>query len=386
MKDFERLEQSHRAQSLLDEADEQGYLTLDDILEAFPEAEQDLARLEDLFLYLYDQGIKVRDEDEDLEEESAEGSDQSSAPDLSGIAVDDSVSLYFREMSHVPLLTSEEEIELAKQVEQGQEAQRQLARNGHDFQERARLQRLVEQGEEARQHLIKANTRLVVSVAKKYRGHGLPFLDLIQAGNEGLIKAVDKFDYRRGNKLGTYATWWIRQSVTRSLSQQARTIRIPVHMSDRVRKLYGVAQRMEQDMGRKPTSEEIAEELEVEPRKVRWMMRVSRRPLSLEKPVGEEGDSELGNFIEDKNVPSPTQSAERHLLRESLEEMLVSLTPREARVLRLRCGLKDGRTHTLREVGVKLGVSRERVRQIERKALRKLRHPRHRRKLRNYLS
>jgi RNA polymerase primary sigma factor len=157
-------------------------------------------------------------------------------------------------------------------------------------------------------------------------------------------------------------------------------------MSDRVRKLYGVAQRMEQDMGRKPTSEEIAEELEVEPRKVRWMMRVSRRPLSLEKPVGEEGDSELGNFIEDKNVPSPTQSAERHLLRESLEEMLVSLTPREARVLRLRCGLKDGRTHTLREVGVKLGVSRERVRQIERKALRKLRHPRHRRKLRNYLS
>jgi RNA polymerase primary sigma factor len=305
---------------------------------------------------------------------------------LSSIATDDSISLYFREMSHVPLLTYDEEVELAKRLERGREARHQLARDGHDPQERARLERLAEQGEEARRHLIKANTRLVVGIAKKYRGNGMPFLDLIQAGNLGLIKAADKFDYRRGNKFGTYATWWIRQSITRSLTQQGRTIRIPVHMSDRIRKLYRTAQRLEQDLGRRATPEEIAEEVELEPSRVRWLMRVSRRPLSLDKPVGEEGESELGSFIEDEEAPSPTQSAERRLLRESLEEMLTDLTPREVRVLRLRFGLYGDRDYTLREVGEKLGVTRERIRQIERKALRKLRHPRHSRKLRSYLS
>jgi RNA polymerase primary sigma factor len=335
---------------------------------------------------VYDSQQEAEEEKAQMEEEMDEDGDGVDAPDLSGISVDDAVSLYFKEMSHVPLLTREEEVELAKRVERGREARRQLARNGRDAQERARLELLIEQGKEAREHLIKANTRLVVSVAKKYRGHGLPFLDLIQAGNVGLIKAADKFDYRRGNKFGTYATWWIRQSITRSLSQQGRTIRIPVHMSDRITKLYRVAQRLEQDLGRRATPEEMAEELGIKPAEVRWLLRVSRRPLSLERPVGEEGETELGSFIEDESVPSPTQSAERHLLRERLEGMLTALTPREARVLRLRCGLKDGRTYTLREVGQKLGVTRERARQIERKALRKLRHPRHSRTLRSYLS
>lgn len=393
MEEIRLLEQSDGIDWLVEQADEQGYLTVDDILEAFPQAEEDLAQLEDLFEYLYEQGIDVYEDEEEAETEAVEEEldmevegDRARAPDLSNISVDDAISLYFKEMSQEPLLTQDEEVRLAKQLERGRQARSELDRDGHAPQERAALKRLIEQGEEARRHLIRANTRLVVSVAKKYRGRGLPFLDLIQAGNEGLIKAVDKFDYRRGNKLSTYATWWIRQAITRSLTQQGRTIRIPVHMSDRIRRLYGTAQRLEQDLGRQPTPEEIAEELNMEPDSVRWLLRVSRRPLSLERPVGEEGDTELGSFIEDETAPAPSQTAERHLLRESLERMLADLPPREARVLRLRTGLQDGQTHTLREVGEKLGVTRERARQIERSALRKLRHPRHRRKLRYYLS
>jgi RNA polymerase primary sigma factor len=377
-------ERSDRIAWLLDEARERGYLTLGAILEAFPEIEDDLDQLDQLVALLYDQGVEIRDPQEDSKEPSDQGeaageAARVDAPDLSRIPVYDTVSLYLREMSHVPLLTVEEEVSLTRRIERGREARRELARDGHDAEERSRLQRLIEQGEEARAHLIKANTRLVVSVAKRYRGHGLPFLDLIQAGNVGLIKAADKFDYRLGNKFCTYATWWIRQAITRSLSQQGRTIRIPVHMNARIRRVYGIAQRLEQDLGRRPTPEEIAEEM------VRWLLRVSWRPLSLERPVGKEGDSELGIFIEDERAPSPVETAERSGLREQVEKLLATLPPREARVLRLRFGMQGGRAHTLEEVGHKLGVTRERARQIACKALRKLRHPRRSRALRTFL-
>ena len=306
--------------------------------------------------------------------------------DLSGISSDDSVGLYLKEMARVPLLSTQEEIRLAKLFERGQAAQRRLSKDGQDPEERRRLERVIDEGRAAREHLIKANTRLVVSIAKKYMGRGVPFLDLIQEGNLGLMKAVEKFDYTRGYRFSTYATWWIRQTITRAIADQGRTIRVPVHMSDRIRRLYKAARHLEQERGRKPTPEEIAEELEIEPRKVRWMLKVSWRPLSLEKPIGEEEDNELGSFIEDDNSPTPTQSAYEHLLKEKMEEVLATLTPREARILRLRFGLLDGRSYTLEEVGQKFGLTRERIRQIEGKALRRLRHPRRSRQLKEYLA
>jgi len=388
----ERLKEQSHIQWLLDEAEEKGYLILDDILEAFPEAEEDLAQLEDLFAYLYAQGIEIYDSEEEAEEREAKAEEKTgeegngSGLDLSSIAADDAISLYFKEMSHIPLLTPEEEVELAKRLEQGREAQYELARDGHNPEERARLKRLIEEGEEARQRLIQANTRLVVSIAKKYIGYGVPFLDLIQEGNMGLIRAIDKFDYRRGTRLSTYATWWIRQSISRALSEQGRIIRIPIHMSDRIRKLHKTAQRLEQAHGRKPTPEEIAEEMYIEPRKVQWIMRAARQPLSLEAPVGEDEESELEQFIENTESPTPSDVASQHLLAEDVEEVLSTLTPREARIIRLRFGLQDGYSYTLKEVGEKLGLTRERIRQIESEALRKLRHPSRSRKLRNHLS
>jgi RNA polymerase primary sigma factor len=385
--------QSNKIQLLLDEADEQGYITLDNIMAVFPQAEEALPQLQDLFAYLYHQGIDIYDSEEEAEEERVKAEDESGgdgdrqgAFDLSDIPTDDTVSLYFKEMSRVPLLTREEEVELADQLERGRKAQRQLARDGHEPQERARLEHLIRQGEEARQHLIKANTRLVVSIAKRYRGHGVPFLDLIQEGNLGLMRAVEKFDHRRGNRLSTYATWWIRQSISRAIGEQGRTIRIPVHMSDRIRKLYKTAESLEQEQGRKPTPEEIADQMGIEPKKVRWMMRVSWRPFSLERPVGEEGESELAHFIESEETPAPSDVASQHLLAETMEEVLFTLTPRQARILRLRFGLQDGYSYTLKEVGERFGLTRERIRQIESEALRRLRHPRHTRKLRSHLS
>jgi RNA polymerase primary sigma factor len=389
MEKFRLQGQPNKIQVLLDKATEQGYVTLDEIMEIFPKVEEDLTQLQDLFAHLYHQGINVYDSEEEpvkAEEESDGDENRDCAFDLSDIPAGDTVSLYFREMSRVPLLTHDDEVQLANQLERGRKAQRRLARDGHKPQERARLERLVRQGKEARQQLIKANTRLVVSIAKRYRGHGVPFLDLIQEGNLGLMTAVEKFDHRRGNRLSTYATWWIRQSISRALGEQGRTIRIPIHMSDRIRKLYQTAQRLEQEQGRRPTPEEIAEEMNIPPGKVQWMMRVSRRPLSLETPVGKEGESELEHFIENEEAPAPSDVASQHLLAEKIEDVLFTLTPRQARILRLRFGLQDGHSYTLQEVGERFGLTRERIRQIESEALRRLRHPRRTRKLRSHLS
>ena len=381
---------------LVERAEMQGHLTLDDVLEAFPEVEENLEELEEVFIYLLESGIEIyedeRGETADKEvkekEESTEGERQEERDilDLSGISSDDSIGLYLKEMARVPLLTTQEEVKLAKLLERGEAAQRHLRKDGHDPEQQRKLERTIDEGRAAREHLIKANTRLVVSIAKKYMGRGVPFLDLIQEGNLGLMKAVEKFDYRRGYRFSTYATWWIRQTITRAIADQGRTIRVPVHMSDRIRKLYKTARHLEQERGRKPTPEEIAEELTLEPRKVRWMLKVSWRPLSLERPVGEEEDNELVNFIEDDSTPPPTQSANEHLLKEKMEEVLATLTPREARILRLRFGLQDGRSYTLEEVGQKFGLTRERIRQIEGKALRRLRHPRRSRQLKEYLT
>ena len=382
---------------LMQKAGDQGYLTSEDILEAFPEAEENIDQLEEVFILLQKAGIDIEDEpmeseDEMLKEamELLEGREKEGGEedqfDLSGISSDDTVGLYLKEMARVPLLIIEEEVHLAKLLERGYNAHRQFDRDGQNPAEREKLQKVIQEAKIARDHLIEANTRLVVSIAKKYMGRGVPFLDLIQEGNLGLMKAVEKFDYRRGFRFSTYATWWIRQTITRAIADQGRTIRVPVHMSDRIRRLYKAARQLEQEHGRKPTPEEIAAEMDIEPRKVQWMLKVSWRPLSLEQPVGEEEDSELGSFIEDEGVPTPTQSAYDNLLREKVEEVLATLTPREARILRLRFGLQNGRNYTLEEVGQKFGLTRERIRQIEGKALRRLRHPRRSRRLRDYLS
>ncbi len=382
--------------TLIEKAELQGYLTMGEVLEMFPDPEERLEQLEEVFMRLNEAGIEVYDEKEDTSEsgileesllhEVEEPQIDPEALDLSGISSDDTVGLYLKEMARVPLLSLEEEVELAMKLCAAQEAKRELRRDGHDPEERARLERIIEEGRQAREHLIKANTRLVVSIAKKYMGRGVPFLDLIQEGNLGLMKAVEKFDYKRGYRFSTYATWWIRQTITRAIADQGRTIRVPVHMSDRIRRLYKTARKLEQEHGRKPTLEEIANEMGLEPRKVQWMLKVSWRPLSLERPVGEEEDSELGSFIEDDSTPTPTESAYQNLLREKLEEVLSTLTPREARILRLRFGLQNGRSYTLEEVGQKFGLTRERIRQIEGKALRRLRHPRRSRQLRDYLT
>jgi RNA polymerase primary sigma factor len=395
---------------LLEKAEEQGYLTTDDVIDSFPDIDEDnIDQAEEIFVALAAAGVKLYEDKDDvpdgddeiiteLEEVSDEdlnfdfsqfadiADDDDTSFDLSGIASDDTVGLYLKEMAQVPLLSNEEEVDLARRLEQGNLAMAKLRKADIlSDAKRAELEAVAEDGRAARDHLIKANTRLVVSIAKKYIGRGVPFLDLIQEGNLGLMKAVEKFDYRRGYRFSTYATWWIRQTITRAIADQGRTIRVPVHMSDRIRRLYKTARQLEQTNGRKPTPEEIADLLEIEPRKVQWMLRVSWQPLSLEHPVGEEEDSELGSFIEDETTPTPTESVHDNLLREKVEEMLATLTPREARILRLRFGLQNGRSYTLEEVGQKFGLTRERIRQIEGKALRRLRHPRRSRRLRDYL-
>ncbi len=306
---------------------------------------------------------EVLDEDEEPETEEAEDKEDGTDIDLSvpeGVALDDPVRMYLKEIGRVPLLTAEEEVELAKRMEMGDR--------------------------EAKQRLIESNLRLVVSIAKRYVGRGMAFLDLIQEGNMGLIKAVEKFDYRKGYKLSTYATWWIRQAITRAIADQARTIRIPVHMVETINKLVRTSRELVQELGREPTAEEIAEKMGITPEKVREIQKIAQEPVSLETPIGEEEDSHLGDFIEDVDVLAPDEAASYLLLKEQIEEVLSGLNDREQRVLRLRFGLDDGRPRTLEEVGREFGVTRERIRQIEAKALRKLRNPQRSKKLRDYLA
>ncbi len=376
---------------------QKSYVTLDDILHFFPEAEQDVEQLEEAFSALLSAGIPfVEDtvvvepsEDELVAVETTEEIEPEAELTiddyLANIDTDDTIGLYLKEVSRVPLLTATEEVELAQRIERGRMAREELAKGNVSSRRRLELRRLIEDGWAAREHLITANSRLVISVAKKYMGRGVPFLDLIQEGNIGLIRATKKFDYRRGHKFSTYATWWIRQAVTRAIADQGRTIRVPVHMGDQINKLLRVQHQLTQRLGREPTVEEVADALEVPPKKVENMIQVARRPLSLETPTDDEEDSVLGDFIEDDEAPPPDDTATYNLLREHLGEVLNGLPPREVRILQLRYGLLDGQAYTLEEVGRKMGVTRERVRQIEAQALSRLRHPSIRRKLRDYL-
>ena len=379
---------------LIEMGRQKSYVTLDDILHFFPEAEQDAEQLEEAFAALLSAGIPfVEDatstepsEDELAIPEEAEATHDLDLDDyLANIDTDDTIGLYLKEVSRVPLLTAEEEVELAQRIERGRIAREELARGNASQRRRMELRKLIEDGWAAREHLITANSRLVISVAKKYMGRGVPFLDLIQEGNIGLIRATKKFDYRRGHKFSTYATWWIRQAVTRAIADQGRTIRVPVHMGDQINKLLRVQHQLTQRLGREPSVEELANALEVPPKKVENMIQVARRPLSLETPTDDEEDSVLGDFIEDDDAAPPDDTATYNLLREHLTEVLNSLPPREVRILQLRYGLLDGQAYTLEEVGRKMGVTRERVRQIEAQALSRLRHPSIRRKLRDYL-
>jgi RNA polymerase primary sigma factor len=377
---------------------QKSYVTIDDILHFFPDAEQDVEQLEEAFAALMSAGIPyIEDEslipepaedelalDEEIEEPE-EAASEIIFDDLQNIDTDDTIGLYLKEVSRVPLLTAEEEVELAQRIERGRLAREELARGNVGSRRRHELRKLIEDGWAAREHLITANSRLVISVAKKYMGRGVPFLDLIQEGNIGLIRATKKFDYRRGHKFSTYATWWIRQAVTRAIADQGRTIRVPVHMGDQINKLLRIQHQLTQRLGREPSVDELAIALDVPPKKVENMIQVARRPLSLETPTDDEEDSVLGDFIEDDEAPPPDDTATYNLLREHLEEVLNTLPPREVRILQLRYGLLDGQAYTLEEVGRKMGVTRERVRQIEAQALSRLRHPTIRRKLRDYL-
>ena len=382
---------AEEVQEFLRTAERKGHATLQEIGEVLPEAEEAIEILDEIFRFLEAHGISVYDDEEEAQE--AQSQQESSEIDqrgnggglLSGIPVSDTISLYFREMSQEPLLSHEEEIELAQQIERGRTARQALAMGEVGDNERRELERQAQTAREARVRLIRANTRLVVSIAKRYRGYGMPFLDLIQEGNLGLMKAVEKFDYRRGNRFSTYATWWIRQSVSRAVPAQGRTIRIPTTMSQRIRRLYKTSHVLEQELGRRPTPEEIAEEMDLDLRKVRLVLQASYQPLSLEKPVGEEEDSVLGDFIANELIDPLTESVEQDLLAQRMAQVLETLSPREARILRLRFGLRDGHCYTLKEVAKRFGLSRERIRQIQQQALRRLRHPSRFRLLRNYV-
>ena len=343
-----------------------GTLTYGELIDALQKQDMSPDEMDDMYRRFNDEGVEIVDDVQAAVEEEPVDDDPPEKEeveiDLSvpeGISLDDPVRMYLKEIGHVPLLTAEEEVELARRMEAGDE--------------------------EARHRLEEANLRLVVSIAKRYVGRGMLFLDLIQEGNLGLLKAVEKFDYSKGYKFSTYATWWIRQAITRAIADQARTIRIPVHMVETINKLVRISRGLLQELGRDPRPEEIAKEMGISVTRVHEIMKIAQEPVSLETPIGEEEDSHLGDFIEDEAAPAPAEAASFMLLREQLEEVLETLTDREKNVLRLRFGLEDGRSRTLEEVGQSFGVTRERIRQIEAKALRKLRHPSRSKVLRDFL-
>ncbi len=373
----------HLLDQMLEKAAMQGYLAMDDVLDLSPEP-ADTEALSVLILELRERGVEV------LETEYVEDFPAAVFPLAEPAEADqsDTLGLYLKEMSQVPLLSAEEEFALASRIRDGCEAREQLLCKLFEKRsaEERRLEALAQEGLLARDRLIKANTRLVVSVAKRFTGRGVPFLDLIQEGNLGLIKAVEKFDVQRGFRFSTYATWWIRQMISRALADQARTIRLPVHMNDRIRKMYRAMNELEQRLGRVPTRQELALELGLDLQRLDTLLRSSSPPISLDAPAGDDEDSDLGMFIEDKFSPEPVQIVYETLLREKVNEVLDSLPPREAMILRLRFGLNDGAEHTLEEVGQKFGLTRERIRQIEVQALRRLRHPARAQQLKEYLA
>ena len=374
--------------TLLERGKDQGYLLSDEIMAFFPRAEEQIERLDDLYSWLLAEGIEVLDQAPaaaPAKPKSIAPSERPDAIDALAPGVGDSVRLYLQEIGETNLLTMQEEVWLSKRMEKGRLAETQLEAGGLSLQARRELMGDKRDGELARNHLIQANLRLVVSVAKKYVGRGLSFLDLIQEGNIGLMKATDKFDYTRGFKFSTYATWWIRQAITRAISDQSRTIRLPVHVGETINRVRKTSHRLQQILEREPTQEEIARALDITDDKVRQVLDVARHPVSLEAPVGTEGDAFLGDFIEDQSMPQPLDIASQQLLRSQIVEALNKLTERERKIIVLRFGLEDGKFRTLEEVGREFGITRERIRQIEAKALRKLRHPTYSRKLRGYL-
>ncbi|WP_322497131.1 RNA polymerase sigma factor RpoD [Chloroflexus sp.] len=378
-------------EQLLAAARVRGYITHADILATFPHPEHDIAEIDQLYAMLQAEGIKVIESTDELEgptdfEPDVEHELIAELPDLGDIAFDDPVRMYLQEIGQVPLLTAEQEVELAKAMEAGAAARQRLDREEYaSARERFELERAVQQGQDARHHLIQANLRLVVSIAKKYTSYGLTMMDLVQEGNIGLMRAVEKFDYKKGHKFSTYATWWIRQAITRAIADQSRTIRLPVHMGEAISQVKRTSHRLQQTMQREPTPEEIADAMGISAGKVRRTLEASMHPLSLEMPVGQEGEGRMGDFIEDDRILTPAEAAAASLLREQLEEVLMKLPERERKIIQLRYGLKDGRYRTLEEVGIEFGITRERIRQIEAVALRKLRHPHLGKKLRGYL-
>lgn len=359
-KAFEQVEVRafQKVKNLMERGKKQGSLSYKEIMDALEDVEMSEEQIDDVYESFAQMGIDIIDADSSIDRDSNDNTDFE-VNILEGIALDDPVRMYLKEIGRVPLLTPEEEVDLAKKIEQGDE--------------------------EAKRRLTEANLRLVVSIAKRYVGRGMLFLDLIQEGNLGLIKAVEKFDYSKGFKFSTYATWWIRQAITRAIADQARTIRIPVHMVETINKLVRVQRQLLQELGRDPLPEEIGEEMGIPPEKVREILRIAQEPVSLATPIGEEEDSHLGDFIPDEDVLAPADAATFTMLREQLIDVLDTLTPREEKVLRLRFGLDDGRARTLEEVGKEFDVTRERIRQIEAKALRKLRHPSRSKRLKDFL-
>ncbi|MDX1995721.1 MAG: sigma-70 family RNA polymerase sigma factor [bacterium] len=414
---IETMQREELQAQLISKARKQGAISYDDILAVFPDIERDVMLLDELMDHLLDAGIEVLpgnrmdaevealpDEAESIDLRQANNVEEDEEYEQNGrsllksdliedagyqqaLDTDDVVGLYLKEAGRVPLLTAEEEVSLAKRMEAAAFAQEKLEQYGDTLppDDIYTLKDIIIDGEMAQEHLVRANARLVISVAKKYIGRGVPFLDLIQEGNIGLIRATNKFEYRRGHKFSTYATWWIRQAVSRAVADQGRTIRVPVHMGDQLNRMRRVQLNLLQELGREPSIDELAEGLETTPDKVENLLEIARRPVSLETPIDEEGDSTFGDFVEDVNSPAPAEEVATHLLHEQLQAALDRLPPREAQILRLRYGLEDGRVYTLEEVGQTIGVTRERVRQLEAQALNRLRQSSAHIILRDYL-